>query len=72
MIEVDLRHDLPADPYDVPLTLRTYVPAGWQSVEVKQADRTALVSAVRDERGNSILYQAVPGSGPVTLTQRKS
>jgi hypothetical protein len=38
-IEVDLRHDLPVEIYDLPLTLKTTVPSGWPSVEVKQGPR---------------------------------
>jgi len=72
IIEVDLRHDLPLDLYDLPLTLRTYVPGGWQSVEVLQGDRTSRALTARDERGRYILYQAVPNIGPVRLAKRKS
>jgi len=72
IIEVDLRHDLPLDLYDLPLTLRTYVPGGWQSVEVTQGDRTSRALTARDERGTYILYQAVPNIGPVRLAKRKS
>jgi len=71
IIEVDLRHDLPLDLYDLPLTLRTYVPAGWQSVEVSQGIGTNRALAARDERGRYILYQAVPNNGPVRLAKRK-
>jgi peptidoglycan/xylan/chitin deacetylase (PgdA/CDA1 family) len=71
-IEVDLRHDLPAGIYDLPLTLRTNVPSGWSSVEIKQGDRTSIAEPSRDERGTCVLYQAVPNAGPVTLTKRPS
>jgi peptidoglycan/xylan/chitin deacetylase (PgdA/CDA1 family) len=69
-IEVDLRHDLPAGIYDLPLTLKTSVPSGWSSVEIKQGDRTSIVGPARDKRGTFVLYQAVPNAGPVTLTKR--
>jgi peptidoglycan/xylan/chitin deacetylase (PgdA/CDA1 family) len=71
MIEVDLRHDLPADLYDLPLTLRTYVPAGWQAVEAKQGSRTVRAATTRDEQGRYVLYQAVPNSGLVSLAKPK-
>jgi len=70
-IEIDLRHDLPVDLYDLPLTLRTYVPAGWQSVKVIQGDRADRALTARDERGRYILYQAVPNFGTVTLAKCK-
>jgi peptidoglycan/xylan/chitin deacetylase (PgdA/CDA1 family) len=69
-IEVDLRHDLPAGLYDLPLTLRTSVPPGWKSIEVKQGSRTAVVRPVRDGRGAYVLYQALPNAGPVALARR--
>jgi peptidoglycan/xylan/chitin deacetylase (PgdA/CDA1 family) len=69
-VEVDLRHDLPTDLYDLPLTLKTYIPAGWQSVEIRQGDRSARVATTRDEHGQYVLYQAVPNSDPVLLAER--
>jgi peptidoglycan/xylan/chitin deacetylase (PgdA/CDA1 family) len=70
IIEVDLRHDLPVDLYNLPLTLKTYVPAGWQSVEVRQGDRAGRALTARDERGSYVLYQAVPNLGSVILAER--
>jgi peptidoglycan/xylan/chitin deacetylase (PgdA/CDA1 family) len=69
-IEVDLRHDLPAETYDLPLTLRTSVPSGWKTVEIKQGIRTAVVKPVRDKGVAYVLYQAVPNAGPAILTKR--
>jgi hypothetical protein len=68
-IEVDLRHELSAGTYDLPLTLRTFVPPGWKTVEVKQGSRRAVVQPARDERGAYVLYQAVPNAGPVALAK---
>ena len=70
-IEVDLRHDLPAGIYDLPLTLKTSVPSGWSSIEIKQGDRTSIVGPARDKRGTFVLYQAVPNAGPVSLTRHR-
>jgi peptidoglycan/xylan/chitin deacetylase (PgdA/CDA1 family) len=69
-IEIDLRHDLPGGIYDLPLTLKTFVPAGWPAVEMKQGNRTTSLRPARDARGGFVLYQAVPNAGPVTLTKR--
>jgi len=69
-IEVDLRHDLPADIYDLPLTLKTYVPSGWRSVEIKQGPRTAVIKPAKDNRGAYVLYQAAPNAGLVSLMRR--
>jgi hypothetical protein len=70
-IEVDLRHDLLAEIYDLPLTLKTYVPSGWKTVEVKQGDRTAVIRPVRDSRGIYVSYQAAPNAGLISLTRRR-
>ena len=70
-IEVVLRHDLAAGIYDLPLTLKTPVPSGWTSVEVKQGDRTSIVQPIRDARGACVVYQALPNAGPVSLTRRR-
>lgn len=68
-IEIDLRHDLPAEIYDLPLTLRTSVPSGWKTVAVKQGNRTVIVRPARDSRGACVWYQAVPNADPVTLAR---
>lgn len=70
-IEVDLSHDLPVDIYDLPLTLKTYVPAGWPSIDVKQGSRSTRTVPARDDRGAYVLYQAAPNAGPVTLAKGK-
>ena len=69
-IEVDLRHDLPAEIYDLPLTLKTYVPSGWRSVEVRQRDTAGVVRPARDRQGAYVLYRAWPNVGAVALTKR--
>lgn len=70
-IEVDLRHDLPPDIYDLPLTLKTYVPAGWPSVDVRQGSRKTRTAPARDDKGAYVLYRAAPNAGPVTLSKGK-
>jgi peptidoglycan/xylan/chitin deacetylase (PgdA/CDA1 family) len=69
-IRVELRHDLPAGLYDLPLTLKTTVPSDWRSVEIRQGERTAMADAVRDGDGAYVLYHAVPNAGPMTITPR--
>jgi peptidoglycan/xylan/chitin deacetylase (PgdA/CDA1 family) len=68
-IEVTLRHDLEETIYDLPLTLKTYVPGSWSSVDVRQGIRITRTQAFRDEQGSSVLYQAVPNAEPVTLSK---
>jgi len=66
-IEVSLGHDLPASLYDLPLTLKTYVPSGWRLVEIKQGDRRTQATPAHDATGAFVLYRAAPNLGPVSL-----
>ena len=68
-IEVTLRHDLEETIYDLPLTLKTYVPGSWSFVDVRQGIRVTRTQALRDEQGGYVLYQAVPNAESVTLSK---
>jgi peptidoglycan/xylan/chitin deacetylase (PgdA/CDA1 family) len=67
VIEVALRHDLADERYDLPLTLKTYVPAVWTAVEVRQGTGFTRASVLRDGRGSYVLYQARPNAEPIRL-----
>lgn len=67
-IIVYLSHTLDSSVYDMPLTLRTYVPANWKQVRVKQGDKTQIVSAAKNDRGTFILYQLQPNKGAAELS----
>jgi len=69
VIEVTLRHDLKNELYDLPLTLKTYVPTAWLSVEIRQGNRSRQVPTARDEKGTFALYQAVPNAEPIRLAR---
>jgi hypothetical protein len=71
-IRVTLTHDLADARYDLPLTLRTLVPSNWPGADVRQGDRVKRVASVRNGSAVSVLYQASPNAGPVTLTQAAS
>lgn len=68
-IEVTLRHDLEDDIYDLPLTLKTNVPAAWSVVEVRQGSHVQRMPVLRDNAGSWVMYQASPNAGVVTLTK---
>ncbi len=68
VIEVRLGHDLDAALYDLPLTLKTDVPAQWSGVEVRQGARVERVEVVRDGGRARVTYQARPNAEPVTLS----
>ena len=67
VIEVVLRYDLADQRYDLPLTLKTYVPADWTAVEVRQGTSLARAAVAKDGRGSYVLYQARPNADPVRL-----
>jgi len=67
-ISVTLRSDLIDMSYDLPLTLKTYVPEGWSSVAVRQGERTKQVDVVRANGPGYVLYQAMPNAEVVRLS----
>jgi hypothetical protein len=62
-----LRDDLTDLSYDLPLTLKTYVPIDWRVVDVRQGKRTTRTDVIRDQEGGYVLYQAVPNAEVVRL-----
>ena len=66
-ISVVLRHDLTDAAYDLPLTLRTEVPAEWTAVEVRQGGRSRRVPVHREGSAAYARYQAMPNAEDVTL-----
>jgi len=69
VISVVLRSDPTDLSYDLPLTLKTYVPKEWNAVEVRQGERTQHVNVVRANDAYYVLYQAVPNADVVKLSQ---
>jgi peptidoglycan/xylan/chitin deacetylase (PgdA/CDA1 family) len=70
-IMVDLTHSLDKSMYDISLTLRTYVPAHWKQVQVKQGDKTQTVSTGTNDKGTFVLYQLQPNKGTAELSGGK-
>jgi hypothetical protein len=69
IISVVLRSDLTDLRYDLPVTLRTYVPNEWNTVEVRQGERTKHVDVVRANGTGYVLYQALPNAEIVRLSR---
>ncbi|HEY4110802.1 polysaccharide deacetylase family protein [Puia sp.] len=61
-ITVSLTHSLDKSMYDLPLTLKTYLPANWQKVTVTQGKATQKPKLEHDEKGAFILYQIKPNT----------
>jgi peptidoglycan/xylan/chitin deacetylase (PgdA/CDA1 family) len=66
-LSVVLRDDLTDLSYDLPLTLKTYVPVDWRVVDVRQGKRTTRADVIRDQEHSYVLYQAVPNAEVVRL-----
>jgi len=68
-ISVMLRSDLTDVSYDLPLTLKTYVPDEWKTVEIQQGERTKQVDAIQSNGTKYVLYHAVPNAEVVKLSR---
>ncbi len=66
-IEIKLTHSLDKDLYQLPLTLKTYLPSDWEKVSVAQNGDHRLLKAKKDSTGTFVRYQAVPNSGTILL-----
>ena len=64
-LEVVVTHDLPEDIFNYPLSVRTRVPGGWNTVKVTQGNVTQTVNV--DSR--HIVYDIVP-DGSTALIEK--
>jgi peptidoglycan/xylan/chitin deacetylase (PgdA/CDA1 family) len=67
-ISVSLTHSLDKTMYDLPLTLKTYVPEKWSKVTVSQGTKTKTFDVQHDEKGHYVLYQAEPNTTNALLS----
>jgi peptidoglycan/xylan/chitin deacetylase (PgdA/CDA1 family) len=66
-LTVILHDDLTDLSYDLPLTLKTYVPIDWHFVEVHQGKRTTRAEVIHNQGRGYVLYPAVPNAEVVRL-----
>ncbi len=66
-ITVELSSSLDPETYSVPLTLKTYVPAGWTTVQLAQSQGNANLEVQTDTKGSYVIYEVRPGSAKVSL-----
>jgi hypothetical protein len=69
-VMVNLTHTLDKTMYDVPLTVKTYVPSGWKAVLVQQGEQEDQINPEQDEKGTCVMYQAFPNAGEIVLSER--
>ncbi len=67
-ITIELTHTLDREDYDLPLTLKTYLPVKWKNVKIKQGATSEILPLAKDEQGSFVQYQAIPNSTPIQLT----
>lgn len=66
-IIITLNCKLDPENYSVPLTLKTYVPKDWTSVQVIQNDQLTLSNIQSDEKGKFVMYKVSPKGGEVKV-----
>jgi peptidoglycan/xylan/chitin deacetylase (PgdA/CDA1 family) len=71
-IYIVVRQSLTDLSYDLPMTLKTSVPSGWERVAVHQGGRSQAVPVIQDRGRSYVLYQAVPNGEVVTLAATAS
>jgi len=67
-ISISLTHSLDKTLYDLPLTLKTYIPANWTKVTVSQGSTTHTADVGHDAKGRYVLYQVEPNSSNAVLS----
>ncbi|HWB94067.1 MAG TPA: polysaccharide deacetylase family protein [Puia sp.] len=66
-IVVSLTHSLDPTMYDLPLTLKTYIPRQWKKVTVTQGSAKQQPAVRHDAQGAYILYQLKPNTSNALL-----
>lgn len=66
VLSITLTHSL-GPRYNLPLTLKTYVPSSWSEAQVAQGGTARTVASKQDERGTYVQYQARPNKESVRI-----
>jgi peptidoglycan/xylan/chitin deacetylase (PgdA/CDA1 family) len=66
-ITVHLTQTLDNSVYNVPLTLKTYVPLTWKFVKLIQQNHLQSLQVQKDANGSYVLYDAMPGENEIKL-----
>jgi peptidoglycan/xylan/chitin deacetylase (PgdA/CDA1 family) len=65
---IKVSHSLDKRFYNIPLTLKTYLPAGWGKVEISQNDKPVEFKVLSDTKGSYLLYQ-MKANTPVVISR---
>lgn len=69
-ITINITNNLDTSLYNLPLTLKTYVPKRWKEVNISQGQSSADAITSQDSTGNFIIYQIMPNAGSAVLTKK--
>ncbi len=72
-ILVNISHNLNPEVYDVPLTLKTYVPKQWKTVELSkktEVENKLKLKIQKDDLGPYVLYPIFPHENEIVLQQQ--
>jgi hypothetical protein len=70
-IVLSLKHTLDPGLYNFPLTLKTRVNQDWKSVTIRQGAKTITLQTSSDTEGAFVLYEALPNSEDIEISQTK-
>lgn len=73
-IEVNISSDLDSEVYDVPITIKTYVPTSWKAAVLKKSvkqENELILSSQKDSIGTYVLYSALPDEGDIIIMNRE-
>lgn len=68
-IAVSVSHPLNKGFYNIPFTMKTYVPTEWKKVSVTQNGKKHMVKTMNDNGSNYVLYQVNANGSPVLLAR---
>lgn len=68
-IVVNISSDLDPEVYDIPVTLKTYVPSTWKNAVINIENQPEL-KVQQDEQGAFVLYSVVPNEGEIILSEQ--
>ncbi|MBE9489311.1 MAG: polysaccharide deacetylase family protein [Bacteroidetes bacterium] len=72
-IVVNISSNLDPEIYDVPITLKTYVPKAWKTILLNQKfkpENEPKLKIQKDELGSYVLYSALPNEGELMLKEK--
>jgi peptidoglycan/xylan/chitin deacetylase (PgdA/CDA1 family) len=70
IIKVTLTDTLKSKQYNLPLTLKTYVPAEWKLVFIYQGKHSFTEKPMNDEKGNYVIYKGQVNSRNIIIARR--